>query len=642
MKLLRIMLALAFLITLSSGVQAEVVINGQVTWALTGEPIIAAEIALNGGVDGTTMTNAGGIYGFTGLDEGEYEISVTRESYVDIVLPSEFYADGTYELDFVMENGQVDLPMLGYADLEGNSAHGGMVVGDLGYFTEGPNGLRIVDVSDPESMVTVGSVNIGNPAYDVLVNGSAAYVGTSVGYTVVNVSDPANPTVGSAMNVGATGGFAMAANYLFAASEANGLVVLSTTDPLNPQFMTTFATSDDAQDIALAGHYLFIPIGNGGLAVIDVSNPGSPSLAAELDLGGFASGVAMGSNHAIVTLSDVGLAAVDISSPANPVLMSTLAADGSSDHITTWGCYAFVTNAIEGVRVYYFGDRTNMFEAGYSLLDGNTNHVTFSGDVVFGSKEGQIVSFDGSAFLNGASGDAAILTLVGTQTQIPAVGGTLMYDATVASRCHTCHNPPYSVPDCFYRTYVQMPNNDLVGPLSSQRFELVGYMDVTVTDLTLEVPGNAPSGTYTFLGEVSKPPGFVPTATDIFTFTKAGNVSNAGYEFDPTEWQTGSNFTVADESAQAVAPVTFEVQPAYPNPFNPTTTISVSLSDAAELTVVVYNVSGQRVAQLAQGHLLAGRHSFVFEATGLASGLYFIRAIVPGHLNDTQKIILVR
>jgi len=472
MKLLRIMFALAFLFTLISGVQAQVDISGQVTWALTGEPIFEAEVALNGGADGTAMTNAGGTYGFTGLDEGDYEISVTKGSYVDIVLPSEFYAIGTYERDFVMENEQVDLPMLGYADLEGNSAYGGMVVDDLGYFTEGTNGLRIIDVSYPESMPTVGSVNIGNPAYDVLVNGNAAYVGTSVGFTVVNVSDPSNPTVVTAMNYGETVGFAMMANYLFVASETNGLIVLNATDPLNPQFMTMFATSDNARDIAFAGFHVFMTIGDGGLAVINVSNPGSPSLAAELDLGGSASGIIINGNFAIITLSDYGLVSVDIIDPATPGVVSTLATGGSSDHIKIWACYAFVANASEGVRVYYFGDRSNMVEVGYSLLDGSTNNVVVTDDFVYGSKDGQIISFDGSAFLRGFPADAATLTLVGTQTQIPAGGGTVMYDATVVSRCHMCHIRTINVPNCSYKTYVQSAIlKDQTRSLRSIRFQ---------------------------------------------------------------------------------------------------------------------------------------------------------------------------
>ncbi len=643
MKLLRMMLVLAALFTLSSGSLAEVVIGGQVTWALTGEPIVNAEVALNGGVDGTAMTNAGGTYQFTGLTAGDYEISVTKASYVVVVLPSQFYADGTYSRHFEMENEQLDLPAVGYADLGIYPAQGGMVVGDLAYFTQDFGGLCILDVSDPStSMPTVGSIVVGPSAYEVLVNGNAAYVGTAGGCRVVDVSDPANPALGVSIPFGAAGGFVMAANYLFAASETNGLVVFNVTDPLNPELMTTFATSDAALDIDFAGNYVFIAIGDGGLAVINVSNPGSPDQVAVLDLGGYASSIEIASNFAIVTLSDVGLAAVDISNPANPVLVSTLAIGGSSDHLTIWGCYAMVANATGGVGAYYIGDRSNMVEVGYSLLDGSTNNVAYGGDVVYASMAGQVVAFDGSAFLGGFMENAAVLTLNGTQTEVPAGGGTVMYDATVESRCHMCHTPPYTVTNCYYKTYVQMPDNSLVGPLTSRRFTLAGYMNTTVPDLTLDVPANAPSGTYTFLGEVSKPPGFVPTATGIFTFTKAGNVSDEGFTFDPSEWRAGDGRTVASGGEAAAAPSRFAMQAAYPNPFNPATSVAVTLPESAALTVSVFNVAGQQVAELANGQFTAGQHNLTFDAQGLASGLYFIHATVPGRLDQTQKVMLVR
>jgi Secretion system C-terminal sorting domain len=80
----------------------------------------------------------------------------------------------------------------------------------------------------------------------------------------------------------------------------------------------------------------------------------------------------------------------------------------------------------------------------------------------------------------------------------------------------------------------------------------------------------------------------------------------------------------------------------HPNPFNPSTTIRVALPEAAELNVTVYNVMGQQVATLADGRINAGTHSFTFDASDLASGLYFVRATVPGHLNVIQKIMLVR
>ena len=82
--------------------------------------------------------------------------------------------------------------------------------------------------------------------------------------------------------------------------------------------------------------------------------------------------------------------------------------------------------------------------------------------------------------------------------------------------------------------------------------------------------------------------------------------------------------------------------PVYPNPFNPTTMVSVSLPQAADLTVTVYNITGQQVVELANSQFSAGNHMLTFDASNLASGLYFIQAHVPGHLNTTQKVMLVR
>ena len=102
------------------------------------------------------------------------------------------------------------------------------------------------------------------------------------------------------------------------------------------------------------------------------------------------------------------------------------------------------------------------------------------------------------------------------------------------------------------------------------------------------------------------------------------------------------NFIAGEEVGVVTLPAEFAMSNAYPNPFNPATTFTVALPDAADLNVIVYNVTGQQVAELTTGQHPAGTHSFVFDATGLASGLYFVRASVPGHLDQVQKVMLVR
>ncbi len=89
-------------------------------------------------------------------------------------------------------------------------------------------------------------------------------------------------------------------------------------------------------------------------------------------------------------------------------------------------------------------------------------------------------------------------------------------------------------------------------------------------------------------------------------------------------------------------PDEFELAALYPNPFNPTTTIIVALAEATELDVTVYNVMGQKVATLANGRHRAGYQTLTFDATNLASGVYFVQVTVPGELHELRKVTLLR
>jgi len=70
----------------------------------------------------------------------------------------------------------------------------------------------------------------------------------------------------------------------------------------------------------------------------------------------------------------------------------------------------------------------------------------------------------------------------------------------------------------------------------------------------------------------------------------------------------------------------FELYQNYPNPFNPTTTIKYSLSSASHLRLVVYNLLGQAVSVLVDGMKSQGEYQVEFNATGLSSGVYVLKA----------------
>ncbi len=79
----------------------------------------------------------------------------------------------------------------------------------------------------------------------------------------------------------------------------------------------------------------------------------------------------------------------------------------------------------------------------------------------------------------------------------------------------------------------------------------------------------------------------------------------------------------------------------YPNPFNPNTTIEYDLPTPSVLSIVIYNVMGERVAQLVSGYQNEGKHNVVWTPGHLASGVYFCRFASENFLS-TRKIILLK
>ncbi|HWR83612.1 MAG TPA: T9SS type A sorting domain-containing protein [Candidatus Deferrimicrobium sp.] len=79
----------------------------------------------------------------------------------------------------------------------------------------------------------------------------------------------------------------------------------------------------------------------------------------------------------------------------------------------------------------------------------------------------------------------------------------------------------------------------------------------------------------------------------------------------------------------------------FPNPFNPTTEVVFTLSSASDVRIEVFNVLGQTVATLADGHFETGSHSVTWQAEGIPSGVYFYR-LTTGQQAETRKMLLVR
>jgi hypothetical protein len=88
-------------------------------------------------------------------------------------------------------------------------------------------------------------------------------------------------------------------------------------------------------------------------------------------------------------------------------------------------------------------------------------------------------------------------------------------------------------------------------------------------------------------------------------------------------------------------PGSFSLSPAYPNPFNPSTTIEFSMAATSQARLVVSDLAGRTVATLVDGLVAGGQHSVVFDASGLASGVYVYTLASGGH-SESRKLVLLK
>jgi hypothetical protein len=97
----------------------------------------------------------------------------------------------------------------------------------------------------------------------------------------------------------------------------------------------------------------------------------------------------------------------------------------------------------------------------------------------------------------------------------------------------------------------------------------------------------------------------------------------------------------------ASIPVEFGMSQNYPNPFNPSTTIRFGLPTAGNVSLIVYDVLGREVTTLVRGPLGSGYHTSTWNASSVASGVYFARLTVTNEFgriafNKVTKLLLMK
>lgn len=137
-------------------------------------------------------------------------------------------------------------------------------------------------------------------------------------------------------------------------------------------------------------------------------------------------------------------------------------------------------------------------------------------------------------------------------------------------------------------------------------------------------------------------PAFADPGNGDFTLPAGSQLLSYGTDGGPIgdmRWAGNASSAVGEQTA--AVPTEFELSQNFPNPFNPSTSIHFSLDEPGLTTLTVFDLLGNEVRQLINGHLAAGVHLFTVDATDLPSGIYYYRLRSAGRVL-TQKMTLLR
>lgn len=198
-----------------------------------------------------------------------------------------------------------------------------------------PSGLRVIDISDPDSPEIVGGLNYANSGILCLtVDGDLAYLSYSGsgGVKIIDISDPEAPEIiGTIKNVYARE-IVVRDDYAYIADPDVGLVIYDVSDPDTPERTARLNLNGSVEDIAVQGNYAYLTFDDDdypiecGIHVCDISNPENPSLVDRFVVGtGLDSEIPvnpqmriwMNGSYAYLAKRSAFII-VDVSDPANP------------------------------------------------------------------------------------------------------------------------------------------------------------------------------------------------------------------------------------------------------------------------------------------------------------------------------------
>jgi hypothetical protein len=397
-------------------------------------------------------------------------------------------------------------------------------------------------------------------------------------------------------------------------------------DSLNVRWIGQIYLTGDIQGVAHTDNYLYVvaitSTNQSRLSVFDVSDPNAIQEVGQFDSLTYAYGIAVSGQYVYIT-DNFSLRVVDMSNPNIPILAGSLAVQDDISKIAISDSLAFVIG-VQGMRIINISDPQHPVETGCYVTNYPMQDVAVSNRCAYTTFDADNYSGMSIIDLSNLSSpfEAGNFHTFFDELHV-AIRDSIVY-LTVGNRGLMTVNvsdPAAPTEIDFVQLNGFIYDLAVSGNFAYMATALFGLQVVDITDPThLHLAGFYHSGDFSYRICVS----------DRIAFVSAGNLLNM-YDCSSVSVITeGSHFQ----------PSTFSLT-SYPNPFNPTTSISFDLPKPGLTTLNVYNLLGQSVAELVNKQMEAGHHQVEFDGSGLASGVY-ICTLQAGSFNTSRKMMLMK
>ncbi|MBE2227970.1 MAG: T9SS type A sorting domain-containing protein [Ignavibacteria bacterium] len=178
---------------------------------------------------------------------------------------------------------------------------------------------------------------------------------------------------------------------------------------------------------------------------------------------------------------------------------------------------------------------------------------------------------------------------------------------------------------------------------SGGQYVIMGFVTDDGDSVNVKQLSIPPSTTYAYYKRnTNVSSGLVAPTTSIY---KVGGTKYAAFGYPgsgPTNvFYNAEQLVTAIEPISSNTPDKFALSQNYPNPFNPVTNINFSLPNAGNVRLVVFDMTGREVAVLVNGQYSAGTYKVDYNASSLASGVYFYK-LETESFTDVKKMMLIK